>query len=409
MMDLKTTKLVAEREIREQVRGKALWISTAITVVAVALLVILPHVLAGGPPKYRVAVTGVAPGAPLIQTIETAGRSAGATIRVFSVTNRAAAVAALGTKGSAHADIAVDLEGSGSVVVDRAFPSGSTDRKAVTARAIAHDVAAAKAIAVSGLSEKAAHALTDPIPLAIDHLRAAPSSPSKRIVGLAGAILFYLLVLRYGFGLLVGVVQEKSTRVIEVILSTVRPVDLLAGKVAGSASIVFAQGTVLVVTALISAEAIGSDVLQGSGAAAIIVAGVWIVIGYLLYAALFAAAGSLASKSEDAQSVSLPLQIPLLVGYFVAFTSLGSGSASSFVRVLAYIPFTAPMDMPVLAATGGATPWQVVLSMAITIATIVLTMRLATVIFSRAILRTGQRVRMREVVRAGRRRASVPG
>lgn len=313
--------------------------------------------------------------------------------------DRGGAVAALRASGGQHADVAVDPSGTGSVIVDRALKSGSTDTKARVVAAIARDLAIVRAVQASGITPAQAQALINPRPLAVDHLRPAQGSNSSRIVALAGSILFFLLVMRYGLGLLVGVAQEKATRVIEVILATVRPVDLLAGKILGSAAIVIAQAVLLVATALICAEVVGSDVLHGSGAAQIAVEGLWIVLGFGLYAALFAAAGAMATKSEDAQSVGLPLQIPLFIGYFVSITSTGSQSPSSLVKVLAYIPFTAPMNMPFLMASGDAGPVQVIISMAITVVSIVLVTRAAAAIFRASILRTGQRVRFRSLLR----------
>jgi ABC-2 type transport system permease protein len=420
VIDLKGARLVAARDIREQARGRALWISLAITVVAVVLVVVLPKVLASGPPTYRIglvstavssatpalAATSVPSTETLRQSIEAAVTSTGAKAKVVAVSGRDDAAARLRQGGDAHLDIAVVTGGDGDrVLVDRAFPAGSTERKALAADSIARAVSIANAVAAGDVSPATAQALTNPTPLPIDHLRPAPAPAGKRVVALVGAIVFYLLVLRYGFGLLMGVVQEKSTRVIEVVLATTRPIDLLAGKVLGSAVMVFAQAAVLAAAALISAQAVGSDILKTSGASAIAVAFVWVVIGFLLYSALFAAAGSLASKAEDAQSVSLPLQIPLFIGYFSSFTVLGSGSAGTFITVLAYIPFTAPMSMPVLAATGGAEPWQIAVSMLITVAAILATMRLAAVLFSRSILRTGGRLKARQVLAEARRSA----
>ncbi|HXR42673.1 MAG TPA: ABC transporter permease, partial [Acidothermaceae bacterium] len=265
--------------------------------------------------------------------------------------------------------------------------------------AIARAVSIADAVEQNSVAPNVARALTNPTPLPIDSLRPAPASAGKRGVAVATAIVFYILVLRYGFGLLMGVVQEKATRVVEVVLSAVRPVDLLAGKVVGSAVLVLGQAALLAATVLVSARAVGSDLLKSSGAAAIGVAFVWVVLGYLLYSALFTAAGALASKAEDAQSVGLPLQIPLFVGYFASFTALGDGTPSVLVKVLAYIPFTAPMDMPVLAATGGAAGWQIAVSMGIIAVAIVVTMRVAAVLFSRSILRTGRRLKARQILR----------
>jgi ABC-2 type transport system permease protein len=412
VINLDAAKLVAAREIREQARGRALWISLAITVVAVVLVVVLPKALASGPPTYRVGLatsSGAAATAPseatLRQTIEAAEARTGASAKVVEVSDRDDAATRLRQGGPAHIDIAV-LASNDTVLVDRAFPADSTERKALAVDSIARAISIANAISANHVSAATAQALTNPTPLPIDHLRPAPAPAGKRAVALVGAIVFYLLVLRYGFGLLMGIVQEKATRVVEVVLSTTRPIDLLAGKVLGSAVMVFAQAAVLAATAVISAEAVGSDILRTSGAAAIGVAFVWVVIGYLLYSALFAAAGSLASKAEDAQSVSLPLQIPLFIGYFASFTVLGSGTPTTLVKILAYIPFTAPMNMPVLAATGGAAPWQVAVSMLITVAATAVTMRLAAVLFSRSILRTGRRLKARQVLAEARRAAS---
>lgn len=398
MIDVRATKLVAGRDVREQARGRALWISTAITVLAVVLLIVLPKVFAGGPPTYRVGVTSSASDT-VESAITAAVRSTGANVELVPVADRSAAITGLQAKGAAHLDIAVLTTDGNRVLVDRAFSPRSTQGKALAAHAIARAVSIADAIAAHNVPPATAMALTDPTPLPIDHLRPAPASKGERAVALVGAIVFYLLVLSYGMRLVTGVVQEKATRVIEVILSALRPVDLLAGKVAASAVLAFGQAAALAVAALVSARAVGSDVLADSGAADIAVAFVWIVLGFFLYATLFTAAGALASKAEDAQSVSLPLQIPLLVGYLVSFTVLGSDTPNMLVRVLAYVPFTAPMDMPVLAATGNAAPWQIAVSMLLTIATTVVAMRLAAVLFGRSVLRTGQRLKARDVLR----------
>lgn len=401
MIDVRAARLVAEREVREQMRGRTLWLSTAVILIAVVLLIVLPKVLAGGPPTYRVGVTSSASDT-VKSAVDAAVRSTGAHVELVPVADRATAAKGLQAKGSAHLDIAVLTAGGDSVLVDRALAAGSVQGKALAAQAIARAVSVANAIASHDVPPATVKALTEPEPLPIDHLRPAPASKGQRAVALVGAIVFYILVLGYGMRLVTGVVQEKATRVIEVILSALRPVDLLAGKVVGSAVLVFAQAAVLAIAALVSSRAVGSDVLAGSRAADVLVAFVWIVLGYFLYATLFTAAGALASKAEDAQSVSLPLQIPLLAGYLVSFTVLGSDTPNLLVRVLAYIPFTAPMDMPALAAMGAAAPWQIAVSMLLTLAAIAATMRVAAVLFNRSVLRTGQRLKARDVLREQR-------
>lgn len=396
MIDVRQVRLVAGREIREQVRGKPLWISTAITLVGVVLAIVLPSTLSAGPTTYDVAVVGP-PSATVRAAIEQSAHAAGARAEIHTVPDAGAARAALRAKGTAHADVALDPAGAGTVLVDRAITPGSTDGRALLAEGIARTVAVSRAIAASGLTPAQAWALLAPEPLHLEHLRAAPASSAHRGLALGSAIVFFVLVITFGTAVLTGVVHEKSTRVVEVVLSSMRPVNLLAGKVAGASVVVLAQGALLVAAALVSAHAVGSDALRGSGVGAIIAAGVWIVLGFVLYAWLFAALGSLASRVEDAQSIAFPVQIPLFVGYFASFTALGSGTANTLVTVLAYVPFTAPMDMSVLTATGAAAWWQVAVSMLITLGTIVVVARFATGVFARSILRVGQRVRLRSL------------
>ncbi|MDQ6783300.1 MAG: ABC transporter permease [Actinomycetota bacterium] len=406
-MNVRTTTLVARREIREQLRSKTLWISTVVTVIAVALLVVVPTLVKSGPPTYRVDVVG--PATPTVSgAITSAGQAFGAHVHIATVPDRAAAEVALKNKGGTTPDLAVLTGPSMRVLVDQASPSGSTSNKTLFVAAVAQSVSSAQAIDRSGLTIAQARALTGPNPLPVDHLRPAPSSKGKRAAALVGSVLLFFLVLRWGVGLLIGVVQEKSSRVIEVILPAVRPVELLAGKVAGYGLLVFAQGAALALTALIAAGATGSHILAGSGAGTIVVAFVWLVLGFFFYAALYAGAGSLASKSEDAQSVGFPLQIPLFVGYLTAFTALGSGSPNGLVKILAYLPPTAPMDMPVLSASGGAGTLDVVISMLITAAGAVVAMRIGATIFSRSILRTGKRLKASEVLRERRSTRPLP-
>lgn len=400
-IDLPAVRLVAAREIREFLRGKPVWISTALTVVGVVLAIVLPHVLAGGTKTYTVAVTPH-PSTAVRAAVTAAAHNAGAKAKLVTVSDTAAARAAVRGSGPVHADIGVDTAGSGRVIIDRALPEDSTESKALVVQGIARALATQRAIAESGLSVQQVRAVLDPQPLSVVNLRPPPTSNAHRALAVGGGVVFLLLVMWYGTGLLVSVVNEKSTRVVEVVLSSLRPVELLAGKVLGTAALVLGQGVLLVAAALIAANAVGSDVLAGSGVMTVVSSGVWIVLGFLLYAALFAAMGSLVSRVEDAQTVAMPLQLPLMIGYAVIFTSLGSGSANVVLQVLAYIPFTAPMDMPALAATGGAQWWQVLISMLITVVAIVVTTRVAGQIFARSILRTGQRVRLRSVLGAGR-------
>jgi ABC-2 type transport system permease protein len=134
----------------------------------------------------------------------------------------------------------------------------------------------------------------------------------------------------------------------------------------------------------------------------------WFVLGFAFYSCLYAAAGSLGSKTQDAQAVAAPLQILLLILYFVGtFTALSTPDAP-LVKVLSFLPFSAPMTMSARAIVGDVPAWQIALSVAITIAGTVFLIRFAGRIYSNAILRTGPRMKFRQAWREAREPAAAP-
>jgi ABC-2 type transport system permease protein len=112
----------------------------------------------------------------------------------------------------------------------------------------------------------------------------------------------------------------------------------------------------------------------------------------------------MAERQDQVQSLAFPLSIPIIFGYIMALTAVSSGSVSSFFRVLAYLPPTAPFAMPVLVGLGAVTWWQFLASAAISVVCTIAMARLAAGVYRRAILRTGGRVKIREIL--GRANAS---
>jgi ABC-2 type transport system permease protein len=123
-----------------------------------------------------------------------------------------------------------------------------------------------------------------------------------------------------------------------------------------------------------------------------------LVLGYAFYCWVYAAAGSLVERQDQVQSLAFPLSLPIVFGYIIALTTAGSGSASEFFKVLAYLPPTAPFAMPVLVGFGTVTWWEFAASAAISIVCTIGMARLATAVYRRAILRTGRRVHLRELL-----------
>ncbi len=147
-----------------------------------------------------------------------------------------------------------------------------------------------------------------------------------------------------------------------------------------------------------SSGAVGSNLLHGSGPVTVLAALVWLFLGYGFYCWLYAAAGSMVERQEQIQSLAFPLSLPLIVGYVVSLITASSARPNTFLEVLAYLPPTAPVAMPTLVSLGSATWWQFAISVALSLASTIAVARLATSIYRRAILRTGRRVRIRELV-----------
>lgn len=229
------------------------------------------------------------------------------------------------------------------------------------------------------------------------------SGPSlaTRITGLFTVILLWVLISVYGSQIAIGVGEEKSSRIVEVLLSTVRPTQLLTGKVLGIGLLVLAQAAAMIAVFLGLGFAVGSSLVHGAAPGIVVAGAVFFVIGYAFYCTAYAAAGSLVSRQSEVGNVILPVQIPLVIAYALSYTVIYSSTgASLFYRVLGYLPPTAPVAMPVLYAAGDVQVWQVVVSAALCAAGAVLTARVAAKIYARSILRTGARVQLRQVLRS---------
>jgi ABC-2 type transport system permease protein len=207
-----------------------------------------------------------------------------------------------------------------------------------------------------------------------------------------------------------GVMQEKASRVVEVLLATVRPIQLLGGKVLGIGLVAMGQAGLIVAVALIVGAAVGSDLLHGTAPLVLASQLLWLLLGYAFYCWVYAAAGSMAERQDQVQTLVLPLSLPIVLGYVLSITAASSGSASVFFKVLAYLPPTAPFAMPVLVGLGDVTWWQFVASVLISLAGTALMAWAAAGVYQRAVLQSGQRVSLRQV-RLGwaRRNTPAPG
>jgi ABC-2 type transport system permease protein len=160
-----------------------------------------------------------------------------------------------------------------------------------------------------------------------------------------------------------------------------------------------AQAAAMVVAFVVAGLASGSSLVHGAAINIVLVGAVFAVLGYAFYCTAFAAAGSLVSRQSDVNSTIMPVQLPLIIAYALSYTVIYANGASTFYHALGFLPPTAPVAMPVLYAAGDVPLWQVVVSAVLCAVATVWMARVAVGIYTRSILRTGARVRLKEALR----------
>lgn len=224
----------------------------------------------------------------------------------------------------------------------------------------------------------------------------------RRTVALVGLIAAFILPQVFGQLTLLSVVEEKSTRVVEVLLSHLRPRTLLMGKVVGLGGLALVQFLVAVVGGI--GALLLTNVIE-------VPASVWrfvpvlvlaVVGGLAIYTTLFALLGSLISRQEDASQVMVPTFIPLIGGYFVGQAAIIGEADTMIARVLTFIPFTTPMLLPIRVARDAIAGWEVALALGVLVLGVWLLIRIAGRVYEFTLLHTGARVGWGELVRMSR-------
>ena len=383
--------LIMSREIRERFRGRVFRVTTIIVLLVVAGAIVIPTLSSGKARPEQVGVVG-----PLSTSLRaTVISSAKSTDVRVHVTGGYSANQATADLRSGRLDVALVDERE--VIVKGPLSSSDTSASAELARAIAENLGIAEAFQSARLTPTQAATLEGAKALPVMSLQHAKSKPVDA-TALIGAILIFVMLSQYNTWILMGVMEEKSSRVIEVLLSAVRPMRLLTGKVLGIGVVALAQAMLIVLFALVLAKAVGSTILHGTEPLVVVSTLVWLILGYTFYCWVYAAAGSMVERQDQVQTLVLPLSLPMLFGYIVALTGATSGSPTELVKVLAYLPPTAPFDMTVLVGFSAVTWWQFLGSVLISVVCTVGVARGAAIIYRRAILRTGARVRLRDVI-----------
>jgi ABC-2 type transport system permease protein len=384
------TWLVARREWNQRARTTAFRVSTLVTIAIVVVLIMEPEIYGGGEePRRTVGLVGAsAPELP--EALQGTGEQLDLTVttRVFS--DEDAGRAAL--RDGEVSVLLVDQR----ELVWQAEVDEELRTTVISAVAI---VDGQRAIDELGLTAEQAERLLAPPDIRSSSLDATSSDVTARgDLGRVGVVLMFLMIAFYGGFVLTGVVEEKSSRVIEVLLSRVRPTELLAGKVLGIGLVGLAQFALVTAAGIVALSVADNSVIPetASGTLAWIV--FWFVLGYGFYSVLYAAAGSLVSRQEETQSLVLPMTAVLFVAYLLAFMATESPDNVAAVAASLFPP-TAPMVMIARNAHGAVPLGQTLLSVALMAISIYGMVLLAARVYAGAALRFGGRVPLKEAWR----------
>ncbi|MGK5739680.1 ABC transporter permease [Micromonospora sp. URMC 103] len=339
MNTLQATRLVAAREIRVKLRDRTFLISTLFFLLIAAAGTILPAVLAGGP--STVAVTEQAAG-PL--------RNAGLEVRVVADDRAAEQAVQDGT-------------------VDAAVVAGPT--------VLAMDEAPDDV--VTALSTRPSVRLLNPD--AVDPAVAF-------LVPFAFAFIFFVTSQSFGVQIAQSIIEEKQTRIVEILVAAVPVRALLAGKLVAGTLLALGQIALVALVAVVGMAFGDNSRLLSLLAPAIGWFVPFFLLGFVLIAAMWAAAGALVNRQEDIGGVSMPVQLTVMLPFFAVIFLHDNATA---MRVLSYLPFSAPTAMPLRLFTGDAAGWEPVVALVLLLATAAAFLLGGARVYEGALLRTNGR------------------
>lgn len=379
MSGRRTIGLVAMREIRERLRSKAFIASTLLILALLAVSAVIGR-LFDPQQTFDYAVTAPAP-----PGLAAALQGAAKPFDDAKVKLRTVDSAAAGRRLVEDGDVDALLLLSADRVVFR---------KNVDAQ-------------VAAVADSAVRAVRNKLPsepeLTTATLHAPDDAPGDAalLVAYAGSLLLFMSLAFYGQWVVSGVVEEKSNRVVEVILSAVRPRDLLAGKVIGIGSLGLVQ-LVLVVgfaAGLLLAGVFDAPASLGADVALVVP---WFVLGYALYAVAYAVAGALAGNQQSAETAAQPVTYALIAVYFASYIALLADAENPLASFLTVFPLTAPLVLPARSALVGVPLWQHALALVLVLAAIFALVRFAGRVYALGLLRGGSGLGLRAAWRIAR-------
>jgi len=385
--------LVARRELTTRVRTKSFLISNAIILVLILGGIIAASVFADDAvANPKLGLVGSA--ASLSGSLSASSASMGSPLDTSAVPDVATARSKV---ASGDLDVALVPAGAGSytAIVDEELP---TDLRSII-DSVVRQQAVSSALTAQGVDPATLVQAAARASVTVDAVNPPdPDRDQRTALAFIAMLLMFFQLLMFGLYVAMGVVEEKSSRVVEVLLATIKPLHLLWGKVLGIGAVGLLQLAAYGVVGL--GAGMGTGLVTVTGLAVGVFASVlfWFILGFAFFAVSYAAAGSLVSRQEDVNSAATPITMVVMIGYVLAQVTLAdpTGTAAS---VMSWVPPFSAMLMPLRIASGTTSVVQIVGSAVLMLLVTVALARVAARIYERSVLRTGTRVSWRDALR----------
>lgn len=390
---IQTIALVSQREFLTRVRTKSFLVSNAIILALMIGGLIVTSIFVGGDNKPDVTKVGlVGTAQQLAPALTAAGPALGFQIETLELSEQQAREQA--AAGDVSAALIPASGGAATALVDKSIDSQLHALLDAAVRAQATDTAlTAQGVDLAKLASDVSGAA-----VTVQALNPPqPDEDQRLILAAIGAGLLFMGITVYGVAVGVGVVEEKSSRVVEVLLSTIKPLHLLWGKIFGLGAIGLLQITVVSLAGLITGLATGLITVSGTATAVLVAVLGWYVMGFVFFAVLYAAGGSMVSRQEEVNSTTMPITLLVMAMVYVALFGIGS-LESSFMTTMSWIPPFSATLMPMRIAAGLADPWQIVGTVILMLAACYALSRIAATIYQRSVLQTGSKVSLRQAL-----------
>lgn len=378
--------LIARREISTRLQQRGYRIGVGVSLLVVVIACVLPAVFRSHDKtsSYTVGVIGSQPG--LVQALDSV--AAAQHIHISAESDTVARARAKVAAGSWSAAV---LPG-GVLVVQQA-----SDGAVAVVQSAYRLAATLQHLEAAGLSPTQAGAALQVQPLQVSATKSESDTQRRALAIIAVVVLFSQLV-TYCTWVAMGVVEEKSSRVVELVLSAVRPLQLLAGKLLGIGLLAAAQVLTIGIVGLVAASSAGTLSVPASAIATLVVSFVGFLLGYAFFAALAAGLASTVSRQEEVSGVLAPVTIGLTVCYVISFTS-ANGSGSGLSRVVSVVPPFSAIAMPARIARGSVPVLDVALAVVLLVAATIGVVLVAARVYRASILLTGTRVSLKQAWR----------